>query len=174
MDLLTKQKTYVWLIILLVAINLTTLVLLWVGRPGPPPLNKHNKPDTDKFLKNELSLSNEQESKLKQLRQELFDSTAGLNNTIRMMKKQLQEEAFKINPDITKVDSLLKNIGKMQSKNEQFMFNHFGQLRKVLSEEQQIKFKRIISEAGKNGQRPERRDGQHPPPPINEFPPEEH
>jgi hypothetical protein len=49
MDWLTKQKTYIWLIIFLVVINLTTLVLLWVGRPGPSILNKNDHPDTNRF-----------------------------------------------------------------------------------------------------------------------------
>jgi hypothetical protein len=164
MDWLTKQKTYVWLIILLVVLNLTTLVLLWIGRPGPPPMIKDNRLDTNKFLKNELDLSDEKEKMFRQIRQTLFDSTSALNKQMWEKRREVQEEAFKGNPDTQKINILSNEIGDLQSLNEKYMFNHFSELKKLLSEEQLLRFKRIISKTGKKFPEPFEGERQGPPP----------
>ena len=181
MDWLTKQKTYVWLIIILVIINLTTLVLLWNGRHGGPPQQpgKNDHPDTNKFLQKELGLSNEQEKQFQQIRQNLFDSTNSFNENIRLKKTEIQREAFKDNPDAEKVNTLLNEIGDLQSKNERFMFKHFSELKKILTQEQMVKFNKVLDGFGKNKPNPKmgegmRPDGERqgpPPSPQDEFPP---
>ena len=172
MDWLTKQKTYVWLIILLVVINLTTLVLLWIGRPCPPPFNKNDRPDTNKFIKNELDLSDDQENKFAQIRKTLFNSTDSLNKALWIKKKEIQEEAFKENPDTQKVNTLAGEIGALQNKKKKYIFNHFSEVKKVLNKEQLLKFENIISKKDKNRQHPFDGERQGPPPPNEMLAPE--
>jgi Spy/CpxP family protein refolding chaperone len=170
MDWLTKQKTYVGIIIFLVAINLTAIILLWVGRPGPPPMYKNGRPDTNNFLKNELGLNNDQEKKFKLLRQTLFDSIDVINKQIWVKKLEIQKQAFKENPDTLKVNKLLQEIVNYQIHNEKLMFNHFSALRNILAPDQLDKFNKIISQPDKITPPPHDRNHQNPPPP-GEFPP---
>ena len=123
MDWLTKQKTYVWLVILLVIINLTTLIFLWIGRPNPPEMNDRKRPDTSKFLKDELGLNEEQDRKLKELRQALFDTTGKINEMIWVKKNLIQEESFKEISDNEKVNTLAKEIGELESKGEMLRYD---------------------------------------------------
>jgi hypothetical protein len=174
MDWLTKQKTYIWLVIILVVINLITLVLLWVGHPGPPPFTKNDRPDTNRFLKNELGLSDDQEKMFIQIRKTHFDSTDSLNIKLRLKRRSIQEEAFKNIPDTQMVNILSEEIGALQAINENIIFNHFLELKKVLNKEQLEKFKNIISKKEKN--RPQPFDGERlgPPPQPDGMPPPEH
>jgi hypothetical protein len=181
MDLLAKQKTYVWTIIVLVILNLTTIILLWIGRPGPPPMDRHGRPDTNNFLKNELGLNNDQENKFNSLRHSLFDSMDISNKQIWAKKLEIQEQAFKQNPDTLKVNKLLQEIGNYQSHNEKLIFNHFSQLHKFLSPDQLIKFSKILSRPDNISPPPHPGNNLNPPPPqphdgnnLNPPPPQPH
>lgn len=172
MDWLTKQKTYVWLIVVLIIINITTLLFLWLGRPQPPDMNRDKKPDMDKFLKNELGLNQEQDQKIKQLRETLFDTTSKINELIWTNKKLLHEESFKEFPDNEKVNTIAIEIGNLETQGEILRFNHFTQIGKVLNVEQLKKFRNLLGE--KNKHKPEIMEGDRnspPPPPPGEFPP---
>lgn len=172
MDWLSKQKTYVWLVILLVIINLATLIFLWIGRPKPPEMSEGKRPDTNKFLKNELGLNDAQNKKLKDLREELFDTTETLRELLWSRKHLLQEESFKDTADLVQVKSLVTEIGNIEALLEMLRFDHFTLVKKVLTEEQSKKFKSIISENGKLKPGPfeGKREGP-PPPPRDDFPP---
>lgn len=172
MDWLTKQKTYVWLVILLVIINLTTLIFLWIGRPNPSEMNDRKRPDTSKFLKDELGLNEEQDKKLKELRQTLFDTTGKINEMIWVKKSLTQEESFKEIPDNEKVNTLVKEIGELESKEEMLRYNHFTQVGKVLTDKQLEKFKKVLGQNKMHKPIPFEGERQGPPPPPQgEFPP---
>lgn len=172
MDWLTKQKTYMWLVILLVIINLTTLIFLWIGRPNPPEMNDRKRPDTSKFLKDELGLNEEQDKKLKELRQTLFDTTGKINEMIWVKKSLIQEESFKEIPDNEKVNTLVKEIGELESKGEMLRYNHFAQVGKVLTDKQLEKFKKVLGQNRMHKPIPFEGERQGPPPPPQgEFPP---
>jgi len=150
MDWLTKQKTQAWAIVVLVIINITTLVTLWMGRPALPPMFINGRPDNNNFLKNELGLNNDQENKFNLLRKSLFDSMDVINKQIWIKKSEIQNEAFKENPDTQKVNNLLQEIAGFQVLNEKLMFNHFTELYKVLSADQIVKFHKLLSMTGRN------------------------
>lgn len=172
MDWLTKQKTYVWLVILLVIINLTTLIFLWIGRPNPPEMNDRKRPDTSKFLKDELGLNEEQDKKLKELRQTLFDTTGKINEMIWVKKSLIQEESFKEISDNEKVNTLAKEIGELESKGEMLRYDHFVQVGKVLTDKQLEKFKKVLGQNKMHKPIPFEGERQGPPPPPQgEFPP---
>ena len=171
MDWLTKQKTYVWLIVVLIIINLTTLVFLWMGRPSHPEMYPDKRPDTNKFLKNELGLHEEQDRKLKELRQALFDTTGKINEMIWVKKSLIQEESFKEISDNEKVNTLAKEIGELESKGEMLRYDHFVQVGKVLSDKQLEKFKKVLGQNRMHKPIPFEGQRQGPPPPQGEFPP---
>jgi hypothetical protein len=150
MDWLTKQKTQAWAIVVLVIINIATLVTLWMGRPALPPMFINGRPDNNNFLKNELGLNNDQENKFQLLRKSLFDSMDVINKQIWTKKSEIQNQAFKENPDTQKVNDLLQEIAGFQVLNEKLMFNHFTELYKVLSADQIVKFHKLLSMPDRN------------------------
>jgi hypothetical protein len=162
MDWLTKQKTYIWAIVVLVLINIATLVTLWLGRPAPPPIDKNGRPDNNNFLRNELGLNNDQENKFQLLRKSLFDSMDVINKQIWTKKMEIHDQAFNPNPDTQKVNNLLGQIASLQVLSEKLLFNHFSGLKNILSPGQLIQFNKIISRPDMvNGPR---NPGEFPPP----------
>jgi len=145
MDWLTKQKTQAWAIVVLVIINIATLVTLWMSRPALPPMFINGRPDNNNFLKNELGLNTDQESKFQLLRKSLFDSMNVINKQIWTKKLEIHDQAFNPNPDIQKVNNLLQQIASLQVLSEKLLFNHFAGLKNILSPDQLIKFNKIIS-----------------------------
>jgi hypothetical protein len=126
----------------------------------------NGRPDINNFLKNELGLNNEQENKFNLLRKSLFDSMDVINKKIWIKKSEIQNQAFKENPDTQRVNELLQEIAGFQVLNEKLMFNHFTQLNKVLSADQIVKFHKFLSMAGGNNHKNMPPPGMLPPPGI--------
>jgi c-di-GMP-related signal transduction protein len=129
-------------------------------------MDRHGRPDTNNFLKNELGLNNDQENKFNFLRHSLFDSMDIINRQIWAKKLEIQNQAFNPNPDTLKVNKLLHEIGEYQIQNEKLIFNHFSELHKFLSPDQLVKFNKIVS-------RPDKTSLPHNPgePPHSGMPP---
>ncbi|QQS36647.1 MAG: periplasmic heavy metal sensor [Ignavibacteriales bacterium] len=170
MDWLTKQKTYVWLIIILVIINLTTLVLLWMDRPSPLKRQSPGMRGTDTFLKTELGLTEEQDKQLRESRDKFFGLTRTLNDSIGTLKREIQKEGLSGKYDSIRVDALISDIGKLQSRLEKYAFDHFSELAKFLKPDQVTKFQKMFERNRKHP--PGHKENHHnEPPPFGEPPP---
>ncbi|NWF88665.1 MAG: periplasmic heavy metal sensor [Ignavibacteriaceae bacterium] len=165
MDWLTKQKTYAFLILFLIVVNVSILIILWMGRPKPPEHFSQKPPNNEMFLRKELGLSDEQDKLLKQNRKLMLDSSRVLDEILWNKKRELQAEAFKEKVDSAKVNILLNEITLLRSKMESMMFKHFSDLKAILTKEQLEKFKRLLDETRKPGPRPEMENKRMPPPP---------
>jgi hypothetical protein len=91
---------------------------------------------------------------------------------MRSLKDQLFNQLK--GPHISAVDSLANAIGTLQAKLDLETFDHFSQLRAILTKEQAIKFDDVIQDvlrtmAPKQGPPP--RDGNGQGPPLRDGPP---
>lgn len=176
MDWLTKQKTYLILIIILIVINVSVLVILWLGRSELPKRFPQNPQNVNMFLQKELGLNEKQDDQLKQIRQNLFDSTNIIDKQIWIKKRELQDEAFKENPDSLKVNVIIMEISALQSQVEKYMFKHFSSIKNILNDDQILKFKKLLDQSGMRKHEP--RDGERqkqlPPPPSRDMYPPDH
>lgn len=164
MDWFTKQKAFVWIIIVLVVINITSLVLMWLERSPSHPSKNEETRGTDSFLKSELSLSDEQAEALIKSRDKFFDSKRKLDDEMWLRKNEIKNEGFKKNPDTLKVKNLSDEIGKIQSEIEQLAFKHFSELGIVLNDDQSEKIKKILDRGGKHPRGPGDKRPPGPPP----------
>lgn len=165
MDWLTKQKTYAFLILLLIVINVSILIILWMGRPKPAEPFSQRPPNNEMFLKKELGLSDEQDKLLKQNRRLMLDSTRAIDKILWAKKKELQTEAFKEKVDSARVNQILYEITLLHGEMENLMFKHFSELKLILSKEQLEKFRRLFDEFRNPGSRHEMGDKRMQPPP---------
>ena len=91
---------------------------------------------------------------------------------IWVKKSLIQEESFKEIPDNEKVNTLVKEIGELESKGEMLRYNHFTQVGKVLTDKQLEKFKKVLGQNKMHKPIPFEGERQGPPPPPQgEFPP---
>jgi hypothetical protein len=174
MDIITKQKTYFWLIAILIVINIVTLYFMWSQRPGPPTQRQMGKRDMKGFLFKELNLDSTQQKLFEQYRDEHFKMIDSLFNRIGEVKKAILDEAWNTNPDREKITGLTKKIGELNALVEISLFDHFAKLKSVLKEDQLKKFKEMLSESFRIGM-PGGGNGANFPPPSpgmrQDFPP---
>lgn len=172
MDIITKQKTYFWLITILVIINLVTLYFMWAHRPAPPGMNPPDNAGAKGFLFQELALDSAQQKLFDDYRDEHFKSTDSLFMQIEEAKREITEESLLGNPDREKIEKLASKIGSLNAAVELSLFDHFAKLKKVLNEEQLKKFKEILSESIKKGMPGDRANIPPPGGPMRkDFPP---
>ena len=184
-----KQKRYLWFtVIFLALINLSTLTLLWIGRPEGPkpqrgPVNPAEKQNRiQHILKQELGFDETQVEQYLKLREKHRKVTRQLEVEIQELKREMFDEVLKENPQPILSDSLLTLIQTKQSKFEHLTFQHFLDLRNLCGPEQQQKLKLLMHEVFRQGpppagdadgpSPPKHGDRQRPPhPPSDEAPP---
>ncbi|MFH1198099.1 MAG: hypothetical protein V1720_20525 [bacterium] len=178
MDIITKQKTYFWVIAVLIVVNLVTLYFMWSYRSHPPKPKLFEKGEMKGFLFKELGLDSMQQKLFDQYRDEHFRMTDSLFRQIGEVKKAILDEALLDNPDKEKIDRLTKRVGELNTLVETSLFDHFTKLKSVLKGDQLKKFKKMISETfkmglpgGGNFQPPSSQMMQNAPPGRNGMPP---
>lgn len=173
MDIFTQKRYLIYIIILLVILNLSTLLMMWIGRPQRPPGKggpispEREKARVEQLLKNELGFDKTQTEKYLKMRQEHQEHVTSLRNEIRQLKKQMFDEVLKDDSQPMLSDSLLQLAQEKQADLEQLTFQYFLNLKKLCKPEQQDNLQLLIRDVF----RPKpgfRNDGMPPPPPPPE------
>lgn len=157
-----KKLLYTFLIL----ITLSNFVLLFmIFNKGP----KNEHPPRKNFITKELKFSEDQEERFAFLDQIHRREMRQLDNDLDMLRKELFN-SFHISN--FSPDSISNKIGHLESLKQQELFAFFSQVRKLCSEEQALKFDKIIQKAlRKRGPKPPRRgsDRRGPPPQRENF-----
>lgn len=152
MDIFTKKRIWIWVVVLLIVLNLLTLSTLWINfskRPisSPPPKGERERPtDVAFFLEGELGLSEEQARQFEKLRDLHFLQSKKILDEIQSLKEIMTQEMFADTPDLEKVASVTTQIGKKQSALDNLLFSHFRELYSVCKPHQQEKLKNLFHE----------------------------
>lgn len=172
-----------WLIgavVALVVINIALVAFVWLRKDGNA---QQRGGDAREYLIKTLSLNEQQQKTFDSLRDGHFEKMKGYNEQMHHLKDALFEQLKSAgNPS---ADSIAQKIGQMQTKIDLETFNHFSQLRAILTKEQAEKFDNTIQDVlrtmgppGRNGPPPGNRpDGDRPPlngdrpPPDGDRPP---
>lgn len=187
-----NYKVFYSVVIVLVAINLFTLVIMWLnkpphhderfdgremsdkdGRKKPPPPN-----EVGGFFTKELGWSKEQEEKFEEPRKRFFTAFQSLSDSINTQRKLLYAELFKEAQnnnqpkDTAAVKAITEKIGQYQQKIDQLRFDHFNEVAAICNDEQRQKFKKVLEEVFLKHPTPESGNGNGaPPPPPGDMPP---
>ena len=146
MKLLQNSKFTGPALILLLALNTTLLVLLLTRHHGPPfPPGGH--PGPRDFIIHELKMDAKQEEAYDVLIKAHRAAVDDIQNEIRLERDSLVALLGKATIDQFAVKFLTDKIGRDQSKLEIITFQHFTEVRKICTPEQQKKFDDIIREA---------------------------
>jgi Spy/CpxP family protein refolding chaperone len=152
MDLLGKQKIYIWVIISLILLNLTVVVLLWLNAPKPPVMfSKDRRFPVKDFFNKELGLSQEQQTAFDKLRDEHFKTIDTIIKQIDAKRSLMDDEMFRQNPDKAKIQQISDSIGRLTSEIEVLRAEHFSKLYSLLDQKQAEKFRNIVKETHKPG-----------------------
>jgi len=169
MDIFKQKRYLVLVIILLVILNLSTLLMLWLDRPQQPvrqerpEKSRQEEAQTVLSLRDELGFSDVQSEQFSRLRRDHREQMQHLNDEIRQIKMKMFEEVLKDDPRPALSDSLLKLAQEKQIEIEQLTFQYLLDLKELCNPEQQKKLRLLIDELFRRP--PERKDDSRPPPP---------
>ena len=174
MDIFKQKRYLIFVIFLLVIMNISTLIMLWIDRPSrrvhvqQPPHPEQERLRLQGLLKRELGFNNLQIRQYLRLRHEHRERIHQLETEKQQIKRLMFDEVLGENPRPTLSDSLLKLAQEKQAHIEQLTFQHFLDLKKLCKPEQQNKLKVLMHELFRR-QHPE--DSGRPPRPPQHEPP---
>ncbi len=148
------------LVLLLVVLNLLALTTLWANKHSKFPHPPHHK--NQHFLEAKLELSDQQQEKFQAFREEHFERMKKADMQIHEFKKVMFQELIKPQYSPSIVDSVIQQIGKWESTRQEYIFQHFQELKSVCTSTQQEKFGEVFQNVITQPQAQKR--GIHPPP----------
>jgi len=141
-----KRKLIFLGIILLIAINVSVLATVgyrWkCGQRGK--ICQGCTPG--EYLSQQLSLSNAQQQKMETFRKAFDERIYKIRETLINNRNELVKLLSQPQPDSSKIDSLIKELGILQTGLEREVINHLFQEKEILTPEQQKKFLDLIQE----------------------------
>lgn len=147
MDIIVKQKIYIWVIIGLILLNLSVLIMMWLDSPKPPFfIQKENRPPVRDFFNKELELTAEQQKAFDESRDAHFKEVDSLMRLLEEKRRRVNQEVYRDKPDKTQIDVISDSIGTLTAQTEKLRVAHFAKLYSLLNNEQREKFKKMISE----------------------------
>jgi Spy/CpxP family protein refolding chaperone len=171
-----KQKFWIILVVVLLAINTAMIVFMWMNRPGKQ-MPMANGP-ADDFLRKELSLTEAQQKQFQSAKEDHFESMRPIMEDSRSKRDEMFDEIANPQNDTAHINQLAAELSSLETKKEVNTVMHFKHLRTLLNDEQKQKFDKIfkqllrmMSGPGRPGMQrngPPPQDG--PPPPNDSIP----
>ena len=147
MDVLKQNKLLFRLIILLVVMNLAIVAFLIVPKSSNPA--DGIRPDRNieeilSVLKEELQLSPEQVSQLKDLREDFFVKETKLKKVIKSQRDSMNELMFNAQTDTGLVKAIAKRVSENEFKMEMLRFDQAKTLKTICTPLQMKKFEVLV------------------------------
>ena len=151
-----KNNLLKYLVIAALFVNAATLVFFWLKRS---PRNDRQQKETFDVLIQELKLDNNQQTVFKTLREQHHRSHDSLLQIITEKRQVLYAQKP------VSMDSTLQAIGLLQQQIERITYQHFENVRKICTLEQQTKLDKMLIGAVQHVLMPK---GDKQPPPRKE------
>ncbi len=149
-------------IIILVVLNVTTLSLLWLGRPHAP--DRAHGEQAAAFLVKELGMTAAQQEAFSHLREFHHREMMLLQEQDRKLHDRFFESLFLPATDTLRLNLLADSIAGTRKQMEMVTYSHFGELTQLLNPAQKEKFRMIFRKALEQVMPP--REPLPPPPPA--------
>ena len=161
-----KEKKFATIaIIILVVLNITTITLLWMGRPSA-----HHHPPAPRekvmfdFITHELNFNPVQREAFEKQDETFRHDTRNIHLKIDSIQQQLFNSIYNEKSDKLYLDSLSNVIGSLEADINKMTYDHLVQIKSLCNDEQQIRYKALLNDLLKT-LRPKPQDG---PPPRRE------
>ena len=150
MDIFTKQKLLIRIIVFLIVLNLGSIsFFIWRDFKHKEPLlfpKNEDYKDVTSVLKKELNLSDNQVLQFDEIRKRNFEKQSVLKKIIRDDKDAMNSEMFNVKTDETKIEMLAIRISDNEYKMEMLRFDQAKELKAVCNKKQLEKFENLVKE----------------------------
>ena len=147
-----KKKAFIYFILIVTIINLSSLGVILYQRSKMPLLSNLKGQKVFEQVKRELKLTPDQVEQFQKLRIAFHAQLDSLSANLEQKNKLLATEIEKDNPDTLIINQLITDISAMQTRSKFLVIQHFFAIKKILTKKQQKKFFNIVLQRflGKN------------------------
>ena len=118
----------------------------------------------DKFLNEDLGLSEQQLKEFKEAQGEYFGHNNRLRQEIKMLEEQLMFEMAQENADTNKLNQITNRIGKLTEERKHIFYRHYHEVKSICDPQQMSKLDSLMHTLSGNDREGNRqRPGEHMP-----------
>lgn len=144
--------TLIWIIVILAAINISTVgtIVYHIYFQGNTIQNSNSSqidiPDSHlgRFFRDELSLNYEQHEQFRDFRQKFHKQANILSNKMQVNRNELITELGKENSDTVYLHALAREIGEMHEELKYLTFEYYLEMKNICTDEQKEKLFQIF------------------------------
>ncbi len=154
MKLFSKKEVFIWALIALTVVNVALLATIVWRLQKKTPVITHEKFEVRKGdslskergwqWKKEIGLSDEQHTKIMELRKQYKEKTSALMESMKQKQAQIFEELYKDSPNKQKLDSLADETGLLHSQMRKESILHILDIKAISTPEQQQRMKEFM------------------------------
>jgi len=133
-----RKKTLAWIVIFITLANLTSLAtMFYLKRQN----NNSCQPGSRfELVKKEVGLNPSQIEQFQVNRKAFHKELDSLEQLLYKQRRELSLEIRKENPDSSYISQIMEQVGTLQQESQYRVINHFFQIKKILTPEQQAIF----------------------------------
>lgn len=148
----TKYRILIWIIVILVATNVSTIGSFYYHQM-PEAKTQETKQEDQKvipgeqrtrFFRDQLSLNDEQLDQFRDINRTFNRTARGIEMNLAQLREDLITELGKQNPDSVHLDQMAIEVGNSHRKLKQVTTTFYLNMKKICTAEQQIKLHEIF------------------------------
>lgn len=149
----TNSKTLIWIIVILVATNLSTIGSFYYHRANEGKQTTESKPggqttvpgeQRTRFFRDQLNLDNNQIESFREINRNFNRTARDIEMNLADLRKEIVDELGQSSPDSVKLDRLAEEIGNNHSELKQVTTRFYLNMKKICTPEQQEKLYTIF------------------------------
>ena len=139
-----RQRIVRWLNVFLLVINVSAIATILLMSGSTPAENNSAQYSSDEFLRDYLNLSEEQYREISEMDAKIFRVYQNIIDMQCEAQFRLLGELSKDEPDREYMDSLVVNIGRLQSGLKRQTIKHFTNIRSVVDDNQEDLLEQLL------------------------------
>lgn len=151
-------RTLIWIIVILVATNLSMAVSFWYHRhqetkaAAEVSAQQQEIPSEQRtrFFREQLNLSPDQLDVFRELNREFNRSARRESDELEELRLQMVEEMGKDSPSQERLDSIAQEVGGHHSELKEITMNYYLKMKAICDSDQQEKLKEIFMTVSKS------------------------
>lgn len=146
----TNNKTLIWIIVILVATNLSTIGSFYYHKISEEKEIKTTEPTVvpgeqrARFFRDQLQLSDSQLDQFREINRTFNRTARDIEMDLSARRKEIVDELGIQNPDSIKLDSLATSIGNYHRELKQVTTTFYLNMKKICTPEQQARLHEIF------------------------------
>lgn len=144
MEKVKRQRIMRWLNIFLLIINVSAVATIMLMSSTDPELDGSAQFSSDEFLREQLNLTDEQYREISEMDAKIFRVYQSIIDMQCEAQFKLLGELSREQPDREYMDSLVMNIGRLQSGLKRQTIKHFTNIRSVVDDDQELLLDQLL------------------------------